>query len=219
MKIYPGIFLMALILLVTACKDRKRYHHEQAQGTSMDEVTDPVRDVIAFQEALNAEYRDPATSPLPDRYRKDFDGLEFFDPDSTYRVVAFLERTPEAVPFLMPTTTERMSTEVVFGIARFRLNGKTEKLEIYQNQELSAEEKYTDYLFLPFLDDTNGEESYTGGRYIDLRVPEGDSIVIDFNRAYNPYCAYNRKYSCPLVPLGNRLQSAVRAGVKAFTKK
>ncbi len=216
MKKYPGFCLLAVILLVTGCKDGKRYHHEQGQKASMVEITNPVAEVIAFQKALNAEYKDPDTSPLPDRYRKDFEGLDYFEPDPTYRVVAFLERTPEAVPFLMPTTTERMSTEVVFGIARFSLNGQTEILEVYQNKELILEEEYTNYLFLPFLDDTNGKESYTGGRYIDLRIPEGDSIVIDFNKAYNPYCAYNKKYSCPVVPPVNRLHSPVKAGVKAF---
>jgi uncharacterized protein (DUF1684 family) len=66
------------------------------------------------------------------------------------------------------------------------------------------------------LDDTNGAETYAGGRYIDLAIPGGDSIVIDFNRAYNPYCAYNKKYSCPLVPKVNTLTTEIRAGVKAF---
>ena len=75
-----------------------------------------------------------------------------------------------------------------------------------------------DYLFLPFIDDTNGEESYGGGRYIDLRIPEGDTIVIDFNKSYNPYCAYNDKYSCPIVPRINYLALEVRAGVMAFNK-
>ena len=80
------------------------------------------------------------------------------------------------------------------------------------------EEGYEDYLFLPFLDDTNGEESYGGGRYIDCRIPEGDTIEIDFNKAYNPYCAYNENYSCPIVPRENYLAIEVKAGVKVFKK-
>ena len=79
-------------------------------------------------------------------------------------------------------------------------------------------EGYEDYLFLPFLDNTNGEESYGGGRYVEARIPEGDTIIIDFNKAYNPYCAYNEKYSCPIVPRQNYLPIEVKAGVKAFGK-
>ena len=73
-------------------------------------------------------------------------------------------------------------------------------------------------MFLPFLDNTNGEETYGGGRYIDLQFPEGGELVIDFNKAYNPLCAYNEKYSCPIVPLENYLELKVEAGVKAFEK-
>jgi hypothetical protein len=97
--------------------------------------------------------------------------------------------------------------------------GKTDyQLEIYQDPSLFAEEKFKNHLFLPFTDLTNGIQSYTGGRYIDLKIPEGDSILVDFNKAYNPYCAYNKKYSCPIVPEVNRLEVAILAGVKAFEK-
>ena len=75
---------------------------------------------------------------------------------------------------------------------------------------------YFDYLFLPFLDLTNGKTTYSGGRYIDLRIPEGDTIIIDFNKAFNPYCAYSHHYSCPVVPSENYLDFEVRAGVKKF---
>ncbi|MBT8263883.1 MAG: DUF1684 domain-containing protein, partial [Muriicola sp.] len=151
-----------------------------------------------------------------DRYRKDFEGLSFFDPDTTYQVLAKFVRTPEALPFLMPTNTERKSEEVVFGIVYFELNGRRFQLEVYQTIELKNEEGFEDYLFLPFTDATNAKETYSGGRYIDLRIPAGDTLLIDFNKAYNPYCAYNKKYSCPLVPKGNNLEIEVLAGVKAF---
>jgi len=78
------------------------------------------------------------------------------------------------------------------------------------------EEEYRDYLFLPFTDLTNGEQTYMGGRYLDLSIPEGDTIVLDFNRAYNPYCVYNKKYSCPLVPPVNALNTKISAGIKDF---
>ena len=80
------------------------------------------------------------------------------------------------------------------------------------------EEGYEDYLFLPFTDLTNGEETYGGGRYIDLSIPEGNTIQLDFNKAYNPYCTYNKKFSCPLVPSVNSIKTRVVAGVKDFKK-
>jgi hypothetical protein len=122
------------------------------------------------------------------------------------------------MPFLMPTTTERKSEEVVYGVVHFQLNGEEHQLEVYRNKELMLQEEHKDYLFLPFTDNTNGEETYAGGRYIDLSVPKGDSIRIDFNKAYNPYCAYNKKYSCPIVPSVNALDTKVLAGVKDFKK-
>ncbi len=203
------------LLFFLSCKPEKKYHDEV--GTNAVAVqTGPIADIINFQTSLNEEFKNPETSPLPDRYRKDFLGLDFFVPDTSLAVVAKLELTPDALPFLMPTTTDRKSEEVVFGIAHFSLNGRACKLEIYQNRELMLQEGYEDYLFLPFTDATNGEQTYAGGRYIDLRIPKSDSITIDFNKAYNPYCAYNKKYSCPIVPSVNALDVPILAGVKAF---
>ena len=117
----------------------------------------------------------------------------------------------------MPTTTDRTSWEVLYGIAFFSLNGTEHQLEIYKSLELPDAAKKEEYLFLPFMDLTNGEETYGGGRYLNLKIPEGNSLVIDFNRAYNPYCVYNKKYSCPLVPRQNFMNTKVMAGVKQFS--
>lgn len=204
-----------MILLISGCGDGKKYHDEQqiiAELSSNDDLAS----IMEFQSDLNKEFSDPETSPLPDRYRKDFNGLDFFKPDTSYRVQALFTRTPDATPFLMPTSTDRMSKEVVFGIVSFQLKGNSYQLEVYQNEDLKEEESYEDYLFLPFTDATNGNETYGGGRYIDLEIPEGDQIIIDFNKAYNPYCTYNKKYSCPIVPSQNALDIEIYAGVKAF---
>jgi hypothetical protein len=179
---------------------------------------EPIPGETEFQKEINAEYKDASTSPLKDKDRKNFKGLAFFKLDSAYVVKARFERTPEETPFQMKTTTERLPIYVKYGIVTFNLKGNAYRLNVYQNQDLMKKEGYEDYLFLPFLDDTNGEESYGGGRYIDLRIPEGDEVVIDFNKAYNPYCAYNEKYSCPIVPRENYLDLKVEAGVKAFQK-
>jgi len=170
----------------------------------------------AYQDTLNAEYADAETSPLMEKDLKDFVGLDFFPVNMKYRVIAKLVRTPESKPFKMKTTTSRTSVNSKYGDLIFEIAGEEFKLEVYQDHALMKTEEYADYLFLPFLDKTNGEDSYGGGRYIGLRVPESDEIEIDFNKAYNPYCAYNANYSCPLVPRNNRLKTRIEAGVKAF---
>lgn len=212
MKIITGFLLFMAIM---GCREGKRYHDDtnapisEAPGNFME-------DVLAFQKAMNESFMDPETSPLPDRYRKDFRELDFFEPDTTFRVKARLERTPDAAPFLMPTTTGRQAREVLFGIAHFALQGTTYSLEVYRSADPANEGD--EKLFLPFLDDTNGVTTYAGGRYLDLPVPDGETMVIDFNKAYNPYCVYNKKYSCPIVPRVNYLPVEVRAGVKDFEK-
>ena len=211
------VFVMVSVVLLS-CKQDKKYH-DTAEREATSVQVDAIEGVLEFQRELNGEFKNPETSPLPDRYRKDFETLAFFAPDTTFIVKAKFVLTPEALPFSMPTTTDRKSTEVVYGIAHFSLNGKKHQLEIYQNKELMLQEEYKEYLFLPFTDNTNGEETYTGGRYIDLSIPDTDTITIDFNRAYNPYCAYNKKYSCPLVPGINNLDVNIYAGVKAFKKE
>ena len=118
----------------------------------------------------------------------------------------------------MKTTTDRLPNYVKYGVVEFELESKSHQLDIFQNLDILDDEGYEDYLFLPFLDSTNGEGSYSGGRYVEGKIPEGDTIVIDFNSAYNPYCAYNDKYSCPIVPRSNFIDGYIRAGVKAFKK-
>ncbi|MBU2899761.1 MULTISPECIES: DUF1684 domain-containing protein [Maribacter] len=210
------ISIAVLILCVmVSCGQEKKYHDAKPNIESITK-SDKLADILLFQEELNAEFKNPESSPLPDRFRIDFESLEFFEPDTNYIVEAELVRTPEALPFSMPTTTGRESTEVVYGIAKFTLKGKDHKLEIYQSPELITQAEYEDYLFLPFTDNTNGEETYGGGRYLDLRIPKGNKIILNFNKAYNPYCAYNKKFSCPIVPKVNNLDTEIKVGVKAF---
>ncbi len=211
------LLMFVLLFFGTGCKQKKKYH-DTAQKEFVADKSGALQDIVEFQAALNEEFKNPETSPLPDRFRKDFESLDFFSADTSYVVEAKFIRTPDAIPFLMPTTTDRKSKEVVFGVAHFSLNGSVHQLEIYQNEELILEEGYEDYLFLPFTDLTNGDETYGGGRYLDLSIPSGNTILLDFNKAYNPYCTYNKKFSCPLVPGVNDLKTRVEAGVKDFKK-
>jgi uncharacterized protein (DUF1684 family) len=212
----PGLLLLGCFLIFSACRQPKKYH--DASPVSVTNSKGALADIISFQQDLDASFRDPEISPLPDRFRMRFDGLEFFEPDTSYRVWARLERTPDALPFQMQTSTDEQAAERVYGILSFTLKGSPYQLEVYQSPDLILEAGYEDYLFLPFSDRTNGKGTYEGGRYIDLRIPKGDSVLLDFNKAYNPYCAYNPSYSCPLVPEVNRLDIEIPAGVKAFKK-
>src|SRR5690606_27020815 len=120
---------------------------------------------------------------------------------------------PLETSFQMPTTTDRKPYYVTYGKVYFSLKGKEYKLDLFQNLELSADPEYRNYLFAPFTDETNGRSTYGGGRYLDLRIPAAEVMIIDFNQAYNPYCAYNGKYSCPIPPEQNHLEVEITAGV------
>jgi uncharacterized protein (DUF1684 family) len=165
---------------------------------------------------MNRSFANAGTSPLTKEDLEVFKTLDFFEINANYKIKAAFELTPNSPLFEMPTTTERVPLYRTYGIARFTLNGLPVKLNIYQ--ESTPKLSYENHLFLPFNDLTNGVETYGGGRYIDLSIPKTDSIVIDFNKAYNPYCTYNKKYSCPIVPSVNALDIRVMAGVKDFKK-
>ena len=182
-------------------------------GFGQNKFTDAVE---KFQKELNAEYADAKTSPLMADDLATFKSLDFYPINEKFKVTARFVRTKKEKPFEMKTSTDRKPLYVKYGEAYFTIDGSDFKLNIYRNIELSKKAEYKDYLFLPFSDLTSGNESYIGGKYIDMKVPEGNTIIIDFNTSYNPYCAYNHKYSCPNVPLENDLNIEIKAGVKKF---
>ncbi len=185
-----------------------------AQGIS--EKNSDFKRILSFQDHLNKEFSSSETSPLTSEDFKKFKSLDFFKIDTSFCVLAKFVRTPYETPFVMKTTTGSEPLYVKYGEAHFFLQEEKYMLSIYQNQTLKTQPEYEDYLFLPFTDLTNGETSYEGGRFIDLKIPEGNKILIDFNTAYNPYCAYNGRYSCPIPPEENSLQLKISAGVKKY---
>ena len=190
------ILLFSLFLLLN-CDNRKRFN----------------TDLTPFQREINDFFKDASVSPLKKRDLKNFRGLDFFTYDSTYLVTAKLTKTPKEKPFMMLTTTDMMVEYIKYGTVSFELLNNQYSLDIYKNLEDPNER---DNLFLPFLDDTNGNESYGGGRYINLDIPQVDNLIIDFNSAFNPYCVYDEKYSCPIVPRENYIPLEIKAGVKNF---
>lgn len=158
-------------------------------------------------------------SPLKEN---DLQFLRFYDADSTYLVVAKANILVDETAFIMPVFSGAAGSEYLpYALLKFVIRGKPLELTVYRNTALAKRPGYADYLFLPFTDPTNGAATYAGGRYLDFR--EGDfkdgTLAIDFNKAYNPYCAFGDGYACPKPPENNHLNLAIEAGEKNFAKQ
>ena len=179
-------------------------------------VSELALEIQSWQEEQNKEFSTPNKSPLTKEGLSIFKGLNFYKVNLKFRVDAKFERTPFEPVFGMPTTTTRLPEYKKYGVAFFSINGVEYKLNVYQNQKAKNIKGYENHLFIPFIDLTSGNSSYSGGRYIDLLIPKGDVLIIDFNKSYNPYCAYNHKYSCPIPPSENSIDVRIEAGVMAY---
>lgn len=168
-----------------------------------------------FWAKVDSAYSDTLHSPLPREERTGFVALPRFPADPNFLVKAKFVAQDGPV-FGMKTTSEREPQYQSIGTLHFSLQGKQEQLTVYRNIDLSRLPDYVNYLFVPFTDLTNGESTYGGGRYIDLEGPLADAVELDFNRAYNPYCAYGGAYSCPIPPEENHVEIAIRAGVLKY---
>ncbi len=208
MKSLKPIFLLnfAIILSCFACKATK---------SSIKPLTFQ-EEVMAFRKDLNQKYSKAATSPLPPEMRSDFKGHHFYPIDKSYQLTAKFIKTENAKAFKMKTSTDRLPEYIKYGVLLFDLDDQQHQLSLYQNISLAKVGQYKDYLFLPFKDTTNGEQTYGGGRYIDFKIPTNDVVILDFNKSYNPYCAYSDKFSCPIPPNENHLPIAIPAGIKKY---
>jgi uncharacterized protein (DUF1684 family) len=177
-----------------------------------------LEDIQKHRDEQNKEFGDPEKSPLGKKEAKKFKGLNYYSPELKYRVTAKFIKNEKPVLFKMKTSTSRLPDYSKYGELVFMIDSVEYKLEVYQSPDIVKMEGYADYLFVPFTDLSNGEGSYEGGRYIDLRVPETDEVILDFNKSYNPYCSYSPNYSCPVPPEVNHLPIAIHAGEKTYGK-
>ncbi|MGH2572359.1 MAG: DUF1684 domain-containing protein [Actinomycetota bacterium] len=150
-----------------------------------------------------------AHSPLTVEQKIGFRGLDYFPENPGLVIEVDLDTSVDPEQVLLPTSTGALRAYRRAGLVRFELEGHPVELTLF------AEELQGD-LFLPFRDATSGEESYPGGRYLEVGAPRGGRVVIDFNHAYNPYCAYAEGWSCPLPPPENWVDVPIRAGEKKF---
>ena len=165
-----------------------------------------------FREKRDQFFKGDPHSPLKESDRKKFKGLIYYPIDLKYAMTGLIEKyPPEPKPLYvnLPTNKGRERQYVKYGRFRFKWEGKEYVLQIYR--PLGGGE-----LFLPFKDKTSGTETYPEGRYLYIEAMPGGKMLIDFNRAYNPFCEYNEKYACPFAPVENWLDITVRAGEKRF---
>ncbi|MDB0037844.1 DUF1684 domain-containing protein [bacterium] len=163
--------------------------------THLNELTDSTQNILTQEEIL------------------EFEGLDYFNFNSEFQIEAtFIKKKGRR--FKMPTSTERLPVYRKYGVIQFKINDTLCELEVYQNMGLRKKDGYKDYLFIPFRDGTSRHETYGGGRYLDARIPDNSTLLIDFNLAYNPYCAYSYRYSCPIPPELNTLKINISAGEK-----
>jgi uncharacterized protein (DUF1684 family) len=146
-------------------------------------------------------------SPLLPEQQADFAGLNYFPENPELHLEVDVERFPEQEQIQIQTNTGDVQTYTRFGRFSFEVQGEQAELTVLENEH---------GYFLPFADSLAGTETYGAGRYLEpSRLPDG-RFEVDFNEAYNPYCAYNEKWSCPITPFENRLKVPVRAGEKVF---
>jgi uncharacterized protein len=181
------------------------------------QVRSGANEFVAFWDSLNTVFTTPGTTILSAQELETFHGIPFFQYDSSYCVVAKVKRIKGGKPVEMLTSGARRPIYVPIAQVKFKANGKRQKLVLYTMQNPSKPE-YADHVMLAFSDLTNGHETYGGGRYLDFKLQDLKAeMIIDFNFAYNPYCAYVDRYACVIPPPENRLEIAIKAGARVHT--
>lgn len=171
--------------------------------------------IIKHRQSYKDEFLKETNSPVKAEDIKYFD---FYEPDSTFRVKCDFTKINSHSTFKIPTVDGKQKEYFKYGILSFRIKGKNLQLNVYQSLSLMKIPKYKNYLFIPFKDSTSGKQTYGGGRYLDFETTDikGDVVILDFNKAYNPYCAFSNEYSCPIPPKENHLKVRIEAGEKNF---
>lgn len=158
---------------------------------------------------INKEYKNNSNSPILDTERERFTGLKHFPASESWKVKSEVILFDTLSIVKMATSKGKLRDMIPFAKLKFRINDEIHELTGYSEVNSLSQE-----LFIPFYDATNGIETYSGGRYVDAHLNNNDSIFIDFNNTYNPYCHYNHNYSCPIPPIENALDIKVTAGEK-----
>ena len=199
------LFLLTSALLILV------WPHLLPSGILEDPLARREEKLKAMRRARDQFFREDARSPLREEDRRNFRGLSYYPIDLRYAVAGKIEEhsTLKSVYVTLPTNREMGRKYVKYGSFQFKWKGKNYCLQVYR--PLGGGE-----LFLPFKDKTSGVETFSKGRYVPIEPMPDGQVLVDFNRAYNPFCQYNEKYTCPFAPEENWLDMAVKAGEKRF---
>jgi uncharacterized protein len=169
------------------------------------------------REKYKEEFLSDEHSPLK---QEDLAYLRFYEANTALRVPAKIKLLTGTDTIIMKTLSGKEKTYVVFAQLEFKINKKTQRLFAYRSITLMKDPEHSDHVFVPFTDNTNYKTTYGGGRYLDFTLKDFSTatIIIDFNKAYNPYCAFAGGYNCPIPPKENNLRIAITAGEKLFGK-
>lgn len=163
------------------------------------------------------EFADPQKTPLDSLYyNTTYHDPYYYPVKINFKIKAEFKIDTTGKVFGMATNTNRKPNYRVYGHLNFFVGDTAQQLTVYQNVDNMNDPEYGKLLFLPFRDKSNGKTTYEAGRYLDIPIPHSDSIYVDFNKAYNPYCAYADRWSCPLVPFENHLEVYILAGEKKY---
>lgn len=179
---------------------------------SVGEGSEEYIERIAEERKTRDGYMVSSSSPLTEEDRRNFTSLKYYPVNEEYKILARFTQIQRKQPIFIPTTTGESKKYIPYGYAEFELNGQPQKLLLYQDWEENNPNK----LSLMFADDTSGDTTYGGGRYIDVPKSSTNAIIIDFNMAYNPFCHFNDEYSCPIPPRENLMTVAIEAGEKLY---
>lgn len=163
-----------------------------------------------FRKRKDDFFKNHFQSPLSAEQKKNFTGLNYFPENQALRFVLELERYPDPERVEMQTSKGEVREYLKAGQFRFPVNGAQAALQVYESLDNEG-----DY-FVPFVDGTAPNETYGAGRYLEPEQLGTDKFLLDFNLAYNPYCVYGDKWSCPIPPQENRLRVRIEAGEKNF---
>ena len=203
-KLWQWLVCLGLMLMIAAC----------GSGPNRIEILQHKKETLAARKDKARFFKTSQDSPLTTEQQMNFKELSYFPVDIAYRVSARYQRLTKPVEFRIQTSTGHERVYVTIGQLDFSLAGQA--LTLFAYHEKGQEASGRNSLFVPFTDQTTGKDTYAAGRYLDIPEPMGDTVVLDFNLAYNPYCAYNYNFSCPVPPQENRLDAAIKAGEKLF---
>lgn len=171
------------------------------------------QDILSYRKQKNEYFKTNKDSPIEDQIS--FQTLNYFEPNKEYRINAVLKLIKDSSFVTIVNNNAEKNKYWRYAQAIFEINKINDTLIIYRKASLKPEDLT---YFLPFYDETNDKETYGGGRYLDLKIKDSNSVLLDFNFAFNPYCVYNHLFSCPVPPAENKLTSRIEAGEKVFNK-